>query len=178
MQPKNEFTAEISADCNPCKGQPNNRELVESILCWFKAAKPKPTLKDTMVQIGCHFEEIAEMAVSINNDNNTLHEKVNAAAVAYKNLGQHKIFDKWAHQLYSNIDKLELLDALCDQIVTALGVGYMMGFDMVEALREVNASNYSKFENGKPVFNEQGKIAKGKDYFKPNLTPYLKRKSK
>lgn len=52
----------------------------------------------------------------------------------------------------------------------------MMGFDMVGALKEVNASNYSKFENGKPVFNEQGKIAKGKDYFKPNLTTYLKRK--
>lgn len=43
------------------------------------------------------------------------------------------------------MDKKALLDALCDQIVTALGVGYMMGFDMEGALAEVNRSNYTKF---------------------------------
>lgn len=171
MQPKNEFTAEISADCNPCKGQTINRELVENILCWFKAAKPKPTPKDAMVQIGCHFEEVGEMAEAVFDEQ--LYGEAYESADYFKECGNDD-----SEEAVANFQKIELLDALCDQVVTALGVGYMMGFDMVGALREVNASNYSKFENGKPVFNEQGKIAKGKDYFKPNLTPYLKRKSK
>ena len=172
MQPKNEFTAEISADCNPCKGQPNNRELVESILCWFKAAKPLPSTTDAAVQIGCHFEEVGKMATSLGDS--VLYKEADEAATYFKNANEiHGAF-----LAVLDCNKLELLDALCDQIVTALGIGYMMGFDMVGALKEVNASNYSKFENDKPVFNEQGKIAKGKDYFKPNLTTYLKRKSK
>ena len=70
-------------------------------------------------------------------------------------------------------DKAELLDALSDQLVTICGVGYMLGFDMLGALAEVNRSNFSKFENGKPVFNEQGKIVKGKHYSKPDLKPFL-----
>ena len=70
---------------------------------------------------------------------------------------------------------VEILDSLCDQIVTAIGVGYMMGFDMVGALQEVNLSNWSKFdENGNPIFNENGKIVKGENYFKPDLAKFLK----
>ena len=64
---------------------------------------------------------------------------------------------------------------MCDQIVTAIGVGYMLDFDMVGALTEVNSSNWSKFEDGEPIFDENGKIAKGKDYFKPELAKYIKR---
>ncbi|MEG9499874.1 hypothetical protein [Mannheimia indoligenes] len=62
---------------------------------------------------------------------------------------------------------------LCDQIVTAIGVAYMFGMDIQGALKEVADSNDSKFENGEPVFNEQGKIAKGKHYFSPNLKQFI-----
>ncbi|SSX60346.1 nucleoside triphosphate pyrophosphohydrolase family protein [Actinobacillus lignieresii] len=72
-----------------------------------------------------------------------------------------------------NEDKVELLDALCDQIVTAIGVAHMFGMNIQGALQEVANSNDSKFEDGKPVFNEQGKIAKGKHYFKPNLERFV-----
>ena len=68
------------------------------------------------------------------------------------------------------------LDALADGIVTATGMAHMAGMDIVGALGEVNRSNWSKFEDGKPVFNENGKIAKGKDYSKPELKPYLHKK--
>ena len=50
----------------------------------------------------------------------------------------------------------------------------MMGFDMVGALDEINKSNWSKFENGKPVFDENGKIKKGAEYFKPKLSKFTK----
>lgn len=73
----------------------------------------------------------------------------------------------------SDPGKADLLDALCDQIVTAIGVGYMAGFDMAGALREVIRSNASKFENGKPLFDENGKIRKGKDYTPPELAQFV-----
>jgi len=69
----------------------------------------------------------------------------------------------------SNQAKIDLLDALCDQIVTATGVGHMMNMKLPLALEEVNASNYSKFVNGEPIFNENKKIMKGPSYFKPSL---------
>lgn len=86
-----------------------------------------------------------------------------------------------ANQLYAHERKLpalnkesrvELLDALADQVVTATGVAYFSQMQWDEALNEVNNSNFSKFEDGKPVLNEHGKIIKGKNYFKPNLAPF------
>lgn len=70
-------------------------------------------------------------------------------------------------------DRVELLDALADQIVTATGVGTFLGMNVPGALAEVNRSNYSKFEDGEPVFNENKKVMKGKDYTPPDLTPYI-----
>lgn len=64
------------------------------------------------------------------------------------------------------------LDALCDLIVTCVGLAYMMGYDLHAALEVVNASNWSKFEDGQPVFDEQGKIKKGKNYRAPSLEAF------
>jgi predicted HAD superfamily Cof-like phosphohydrolase len=72
------------------------------------------------------------------------------------------------------VDRQELLDALCDQIVTAVGVAHMFGMDIESALNEVNASNWSKFVDGNPVFNEHGKIAKGPGYFEPKIAEFAK----
>ena len=71
------------------------------------------------------------------------------------------------------IDRQELLDSLADQIVTAVGVARMFELDIVGALKEVNASNYSKFVDGKPLFDENGKIKKGPNYFKPDLSKFV-----
>lgn len=72
-----------------------------------------------------------------------------------------------------NSNRLAILDALADQIVTATGVGTFLGMNVPGALAEVNRSNYSKFEDGEPVFNENKKVMKGKDYTPPDLTPYI-----
>ena len=64
----------------------------------------------------------------------------------------------------------EFLDSLCDQIVTSVGVGHCAKMDVTEGVRRVNSSNWSKYDtDGKPIFNEQGKIMKGPDYKAPNL---------
>lgn len=70
-------------------------------------------------------------------------------------------------------DRIGLLDSLADQIVTATGVGTFLGMNVPGALAEVNRSNYSKFEDGEPVFNENKKVMKGKDYTPPDLSPYI-----
>lgn len=147
--------------------------ILKHIEKWFKEAKPNPTEKDKSTQIGAHFEEVSEMMLALrcNNIADKTYELAEefyiSGAINEDILGNFIILSEdW---------EIELLDSLCDQIVTAIGVGYMMGFDMEGALEEVNESNWSKFEDGKPIFNENGKIAKGKDYFKPELAKYIKR---
>ena len=70
-------------------------------------------------------------------------------------------------------NRAELLDALCDQIVTATGIGTFFGMNVPGALSEVNRSNFSKFVNGEPVFNENQKVMKGPGYTPPELSPFI-----
>lgn len=128
---------------------------------WFKEAVPNPTQSNLSVQIGCHLEEVAEMTEALGYK-----EGISAYV--------HNIADKFKAERYQfTVDKIELLDALADQIVTAVGIAHMLGMDIVGALEEVNRSNYSKFEDGKPVFKPNGKIGKGKFYTEPNLKPFI-----
>jgi hypothetical protein len=146
---------------------------IEKVIDWFKAAKPNPTEKDKATQIGAHFEEVSEMmwALSCNNIANKTYE---VSQEFYACSAIDKDIDGEDIELPKNWE-IDLLDSLCDQIVTAIGVGYMMGFDMVGALKEVNLSNWSKFdENGNPIFNENGKIVKGENYFKPDLAKFVR----
>jgi len=143
---------------------------IKPILEWFQQAKPNPTTEDACVQIGCHYEEVDEM-LSVNNDD----EPVSMIDIAE----YYKSKDKYALMSVENTKGFEsmsikMLDALCDQIVTAIGVAYMMGFDIEKALAEVNQSNWSKFVDGKPAFNDQGKIAKPESYSPPELKEFIK----
>lgn len=140
-------------------------DSVTDIANWFKAAKPEPTKKDICTQIGCHYEEVYEMDVALYG-----HEPSHNGEIAdwYKGDSISVV------NVIQRMDKIELLDALCDQIVTATGVAYMMGFDIEGALKEVIRSNNSKMVKGKFEYDENGKIAKPKSYSKPDLTPFVK----
>ena len=72
-------------------------------------------------------------------------------------------------------EEIDFLDALSDQIVTAVGVAHMQGYDIVGAMNEINESNFSKFEDGQPIFDDNRKIIKGKNYRKAKLEPFLKK---
>ena len=141
--------------------------MIHSIKEWFKAAKPNPSTADACVQIGCHYEEVSEMSAALNDD---VQYALEATALAYK---MNRSGYLGAVEELSADARVELLDALCDQVVTAVGVAYMMGMDIEGALAEINRSNWSKFENGVPVFNAQGKIAKGVEYTPPELSDYI-----
>ena len=74
-----------------------------------------------------------------------------------------------------NKDLLEVADALTDILYVTYGAGHAFGIDLDKCFNEVQNSNMSKLgENGKPIFNDQGKVMKGPNYFKPNLSKILK----
>ena len=145
-------------------------QVINSIFNWFKKAVPEPNNKNIHTQLGVHFEEVAEMLLALNGGDDQTEVLLHNAYLANHLLAEHLKNNVGALNLDMTTEsKVELLDALCDQIVTATGVGHMMNMRLPAALEEVNASNYSKFVNGEPIFNENKKIMKGPNYFKPSL---------
>lgn len=137
---------------------------------WFRKAVPNPTSKNISTQIGCHLEEVEEMLQTIYPNGSYDAELLQRAQDAITNLANHM---KRKDDAYHIDASTNLLDALADQIVTATGVGTFLGMNVPGALAEVNRSNYSKFEDGEPVFNENKKVMKGKDYTPPDLSKFI-----
>ena len=149
------------------------KNTVSEIKTWFQKAVPAPSDKNRAVQLGCHFEEFGEMLLAMGLDGPG-YSALAALASALKDAGKYaKSLQFLTDEVFPGFDKTELLDALCDQIVTAIGVAHMFGLNIEGALAEVNRSNWSKFVNEAPVFDENGKIAKGPDYTPPDLTEFL-----
>ncbi len=74
----------------------------------------------------------------------------------------------------NNKDLLEVADALTDILYVTYGAGHAFGIDLDKCFDEVQNSNMSKLDkNGKPIYNEAGKVMKGPKYFKPNLKKFL-----
>lgn len=142
---------------------------IRQILNWFKAAKPNPTDKDIATQLGAHFEEVAEMQFALGAKN----FEAKMLSSSYYNSDSIHVYEDGNDVELPDDWKEQLLDACCDQIVTAVGVAYMLGMDIEGALAEVIRSNNSKFVDGKPLFNEHGKIVKPGTYSPPNLKPFL-----
>ena len=73
-----------------------------------------------------------------------------------------------------NRDLLEVADALTDILYVTYGAGHAFGIDLDKCFEEVQNSNMSKLdEDGKPIYNEAGKVMKGPKYFKPNLNKFV-----
>ena len=74
----------------------------------------------------------------------------------------------------NNKDLLEVADALTDILYVTYGAGHAFGINLDKCFEEVQNSNMSKLdENGKPIYNEHGKVMKGPNYFKPNLSKFV-----
>ena len=74
----------------------------------------------------------------------------------------------------NNKDLLEVADALTDILYVTYGAGHAFGIDLDKCFEEVQNSNMSKLdENGMPIYNEHGKVMKGPNYFKPDLSKFI-----
>lgn len=144
---------------------------IKSILSWFQAAVPEPNDKSRAVQIGCHYEEVAEMCDALRDGDATY--TLNTAANYYKGSGAYVD----SVSALGSLTRAELLDSLCDQIVTAIGVAHMFGMDIERALAEVDRSNWSKAEGGKFQFDANGKIMKPASYSPPVLDSFVGEKA-
>ena len=73
-----------------------------------------------------------------------------------------------------NRDIKEVADALTDILYVTYGAGHAFGIDLDKCFQEVQNSNMSKLgDDGKPIYNEKGKVMKGPKYFKPDLTKFV-----
>lgn len=143
---------------------------IQTIVKWFSDAKPNPKIDDIATQYGCHLEEFAE-GLKATGD---FRGEVITMSHAYKN--HKKIYMQGlSDAISSNKKKVELLDAFCDQIVTAVGTAQYMGFDIIGALNEVIASNDSKrMPDGSFLLDENGKITKeSPNFFSPDLANFI-----
>lgn len=147
---------------------------IEDTVKWMDTAKPNPSSKDISTQIGVHIEEVSEFieTIGLHGDNDTNSIGIELLMKAQKALLKLAQFAK-ENDVFHILDsrRIDGLDALADQIVTAVGVARTNGMDIISALNEVNRSNFSKFdENGLPVLDSNRKIIKGANYSKPDLT--------
>ena len=72
-------------------------------------------------------------------------------------------------------DIVEVADALTDILYVTYGAGHAFGVDLDQCFNEVQNSNMSKLgDDGKPIYNENGKVMKGPNYFKPDLSKFIK----
>jgi|TARA_B100001093_G_C26549557_1_gene893888 predicted HAD superfamily Cof-like phosphohydrolase len=73
-----------------------------------------------------------------------------------------------------NNDIKEVADALTDILYVTYGAGHAYGINLDKCFEEVQNSNMSKLGlDGKPIYNEKGKVMKGPNYFKPDLTKFV-----
>ena len=72
-------------------------------------------------------------------------------------------------------DLIEVADALTDILYVTYGAGHAFGINLNDCFEEVQQSNMSKLDNeGKPIYNDAGKVMKGPKYFKPDLSKFIK----
>ena len=78
-------------------------------------------------------------------------------------------------KLYQKKNLTEVADALTDILYVTYGAGHAFGINLDKCFDEVQKSNMSKLgKDGKPIFNEFGKVMKGPNYFKPDLSKFIK----
>lgn len=145
-------------------------DTLQSTVEFFQKANPEPSGKNISTQLGCHFEEVGEMIDSLVATTADSQNVLDNAMYWLNELSDLLKLDEQAVVIQSRIG---LLDAIADQIVTATGSGTYLGMNVVGALGEVNRSNFSKFVDGKPLFDKNKKITKGPNYTRPDLTPYV-----
>lgn len=137
-----------------------------SITLWHKRARPHPTEIDADVQIGCHFEEVVEMLDAMEGADPVTRNRIAVARQALAMLAEGLKKQSYEVEI---IDRVGMLDALCDQIVTSIGVAHCAGMDIDKGLDIVSTSNWSKMVDGKFLRDANGKIKKPPSYVPPYL---------
>lgn len=147
------------------------KDSVEDCMEFFRKGFPESGPKNFRTQVGVHLEELHEMIQTLEPEKQEdklllvfLGRAISDAAEHFKN-----------NDGIINIkDRVEFLDSICDQMVTAVGLGHHADMNVVDAFKEVNRSNHSKFDdNGQPILDKNLKLIKGPNYSKPDLKSFV-----
>ena len=134
---------------------------------WFATvlANDAPGTDRFPVQLGCHLEEVVEMLVELELEDELSREVANAVA------SLTKVADalKTAKVEVGTKNEAAFCDSLLDQRVTGTGLLKMLGVDVAESVARVDVANFTKFVDGKPLYKEGGKIAKGPNFWNPEF---------
>lgn len=150
-------------------------DILANTKIWFTRVRPEPNDQHFHSQLGCHFEEVVEMLDELEGVTNQEHNYVvNAREALHLLAEQLKASAKVNDQMVRVVDRVKMIDSICDQIVTVTGVAHTLEMDVINAMQAVNVSNYSKFgEDGEPIYDENMKMTKGPNYVEADLTPYV-----
>ena len=136
---------------------------------WIEKCLPNPKDKDFHTQFGVFCEEVYETLTELSViDTGTLILVANAEK-AMRQLAQH-LKGESGRIFVQESNRQDFLDGLCDVVVTAVTSSHTQGLSIVDAMCEVNRANFSKFVDGKPIFDANGKVAKGPNYIKADLS--------
>ena len=121
-----------------------------------------------------NFEKVGLFMKTFNQDvkvsSSLSTDKINALRISLINEELEEL-----KQAISEKNLIEVADALTDILYVTYGAGHAFGIDLDKCFDEVQNSNMSKLgKDGKPIFNEFGKVMKGPNYFKPDLSKYIK----
>ena len=134
---------------------------------WFAVvlANDAPGTDRFPVQLGCHLEEVVEMLVELELEGE-LSQEVETAVASLT-----KVADalKTTQVEVGTKNKAAFNDSVLDQRVTGTGLMKMLGVDVAEAVARVDVANFTKFVDGKPLYKEGGKIAKGPNFWNPEF---------
>jgi hypothetical protein len=151
------------------------QDILANTKIWFTRVRPEPNDQHFHSQLGCHFEEVAEMIEELDVKDPETGAIVDAAFNAVHALAEY-LKTNSANSVvkvpYSS--RVRFLDSICDQIVTGVGVAHTLHMDPLNGMMEVNKSNYSKFGNdGRPIYDANMKMTKGPDYVEAILIAYV-----
>jgi hypothetical protein len=150
---------------------------LDQIIHWFDKTSPHSNEDHTHKKLAKHLEKISGMLISlkgVGRDYNTREQLSLSADVLNHIQRQIKAGHNGIELILKDIDTIELLQSLCDQIITSIGVAHALNLDITGALSEVAECNISRFdEEGNPIFNEQMNLVNGPGFIPANLTPYI-----
>lgn len=139
---------------------------------WLEACGKRPGMQAASVQVGCHLEEVCEFLRTLRIDSEGYAQLIHRTVTDLEWFASKlKKGEQTVHiPLHLRVDAL---DALCDQEVTANGIAYLSEFDKPAADAAVLASNEAKLIDGKPLILEGGKIGKPEGWKAPNLESFV-----
>lgn len=133
---------------------------------WFSVVDKVPTPERLTTQVGVHLEECGELLTEFSTGDEELDTKLLLARSLLEEIGTVL---KSGRANVKILNRKAFFDAVLDQRVTGEGVAYLAGFNLKEGVARVDVANFTKFVDGKPIYKEGGKIAKGPNFWNPEF---------